>query len=68
MATILLDSRMTLLEAGVTIGYGVAIGLLLGYLVVRVDAFLSGTRGRRARRAEEATAHRPEPRRTAALL
>ncbi len=68
VATILLDSRMTLLEAGVTIGYGVAIGLLLGYLVVRVDAFLSGTRGRRARRAEEATAHRPEPRRTAALL
>jgi hypothetical protein len=41
---------------------------VLGYLVVRVDAFLSGTRGARARRAEEATAHRPEPRRTSALL
>ncbi len=68
VTTSLLDGRMTLLEAGITVGYGVAIGLVLGYLVVRGDAFLSGTRGRRARRAEEATAHRPEPRRTAALL
>jgi hypothetical protein len=68
VATSLLDHRMTLLEAVTTVGYGAAIGLVLGYLVVRVDAFFSGTRGRRARRAEEATAHRPEPRRTAALL
>jgi hypothetical protein len=59
---------MTLLEAGITVAYGVVIGLALGYLVIRVDAFLSGTRGARARRAEEATAHRPEPRRTAPLL
>jgi hypothetical protein len=51
-----------------TLGYGAALGLLLGYLVIRVDSFLSGNRGRRARRAEEATAHRPEPRRTAPLL
>jgi hypothetical protein len=64
----LIDRRMTLLEAGITVGYGVVIGLVLGYLVIRVDAFLSGTRGARARRAEEATAHRPEPRRTAPLL
>lgn len=64
----LIDRRMTLLEAGITVAYGVVIGLVLGYLVIRVDAFLSGTRGARARRAEEATAHRPEPRRTAPLL
>jgi hypothetical protein len=68
VATGLLDHRVTLLDAGLTLAYGVAIGLLLGYLVVRIDAFLSGTRGARARRAEEATAHRPEPRRTGALL
>ncbi len=68
IATSLLDPRITLMEAGLRLGYGLAIGLLLGYLVVRIDAFLSGTRGARARRAEEATAHRPEPRRTAALL
>lgn len=68
ISTGLVDPRMTLMEAGITVAYGATIGLLLGYLVVRVDAFFSGTRGRRARRAEEATAHRPEPRRTAALL
>lgn len=68
IAASLIDHRMTLMEAGITVGYGAVIGLVLGYLVVRVDAFLSGTRGARARRAEEATAHRPEPRRTAALL
>ncbi|RYU08771.1 hypothetical protein [Nocardioides iriomotensis] len=68
IATSLIDHRRTLLEAGITVGYGVVIGLVLGYLVIRIDAFLSGTRGARARREEEATAHRPEPRRTAALL
>jgi hypothetical protein len=68
IATSLLDPRVTLMEAGLQLAYGLVIGLVLGYLVVRVDAFLSGTRGARARRAEEATAHRPEPRRTAALL
>lgn len=68
VAASLLDPRVTLLDAGLILAYGAAIGLLLGYLVVRVDAFLSGTRGVRARRAEEATAHRPEPRRTGALL
>jgi hypothetical protein len=68
VATTLLDRRMTDLEAALEVGYGIGLGLVLGYLVIRVDAFLSGTRGRRARRAEEASAHRPEPRRTAALL
>jgi hypothetical protein len=68
ISTCLLDPRVTLLEAGLQCAYGLGIGLVLGYLVVRVDAFLSGTRGARARRAEEATAHRPEPRRTSALL
>ena len=68
IATSLLDPRVTLMEAGLQLAYGLVIGLVLGYLVVRVDAYLSGTRGARARRAEEATAHRPEPRRTAALL
>jgi hypothetical protein len=64
----LIDRRMALLEAGITVAYSVAIGLVLGYLMVRADAFFSGTRGAGARRAEEATAHRPEPRRTAPLL
>jgi hypothetical protein len=36
--------------------------------VIRADTFLSGARGRRARRLEEAAAHRPEPGRMQALL
>ena len=68
IGTVLLDPAIGLTEAGLIVGYGVLVGLVLGYLVIRVDAFLSGNRGARARRAEEAAAHRPEPPRTAPLL
>jgi hypothetical protein len=68
IATSLLRDPMSLAEAGLSLAYGALIGLVLGYLIIRVDLFLSGNRGRRARRAEEAAAHRPEPRRTAPLL
>jgi len=68
VSTSLLDRRTSDLEAALETGYGIALGLLLGYVVIRADAFLTGTRGRRARREEEASAHRPEPRRTEPLL
>jgi hypothetical protein len=68
VATGLLDHRVALLEVGLTTAYSLVVGLLLGYLVIRADSFLSGARGRRARRAEEASAHRPEPGRTHPLL
>lgn len=68
VSTSLLDRRTSDLEAALETGYGIAVGLLLGYAVIRADAFLTGTRGRRARREEEASAHRPEPRRTEPLL
>jgi hypothetical protein len=68
IAVSLLREDRSLVEASLSLGYGAALGLLLGYLVIRVDTFLSGNRGRRARRAEEATAHRPEPKRSAPLL
>lgn len=41
--------------------YSLVLGLLLGYVVIRVEQALTGSRGRRARRDEEAAAHRPEP-------
>ena len=41
--------------------YSVLAGVALGYLVIRVEQSLTGTHGRRARRDEEAEAHRPEP-------
>jgi len=68
VATGLLDRRVSLLEAGLGTAYSLVVGLLLGYLVIRADSFLSGARGRRARRAEEAAAHRPEPGRSHPLL
>ena len=64
----LLDGRVSLLEVGLGTAYSLVAGLLLGYLVIRADSFLSGARGRRARRAEEASAHRPEPGRSHPLL
>jgi hypothetical protein len=47
--------------------YSVLAGVALGYVVIRVEQSLTGTHGRRARRDEEAEAHRPEPRRFEAL-
>lgn len=41
--------------------YGLIAGLILGYALIRVEQSLTGSRGRRARRTEEASAHRPEP-------
>ena len=43
------------------------LGLLIGWLVIRVDLALTGPKGRGGRRAEEAGPHRPEPRRFAEL-
>ena len=43
------------------------LGLVLGYLVIRVDLALTGPKGRGGRRAEEAGPHRPEPSRLAEL-
>lgn len=55
-------------EALLSVGYGLAIGVPLGWLLIRLDLALTGNRGRRARVAEQADAVRPEPTRTAALL
>jgi len=64
----LLDPDLSLVEAGLRTAYSLVVGLLLGYLLIRADRFFSGARGRRARRLEEAAAHRPEPGRTHPLL
>jgi hypothetical protein len=68
VANALANPAITLLESTLSVVYGAAVGLLIGYLVVRVDLALTGPRGRRSRRAEEAAAGRPEPRRTRPLL
>ena len=67
MATALVAPDSSYLEALLRAAYSLAVGLPLGYLVIRVDLWLTGPRGSRGRRAEEAGAHRPEPSRFAEL-
>lgn len=68
IAVSLLDPGAVLAEAGLSVLYSGALGLLVGYVVIRADLFLTGARGRRARRLEELAAHRPEPGRLRPLL
>ena len=63
----ILDDVSALRQAG-DVGTAAAYLFKPAAAIIRADAFLTGTRGRRARREEEAAAHRPEPRRTEALL
>lgn len=68
VAVSLLGPDVTLLEGALATGYSVVLGLLVGYAVIRADLFLTGARGRRARRLEELAAHRPEAGRMEPLL
>ena len=68
IAASLVEPSATLLGAGLQALYSLLVGLVLGYAVIRIDLALTGPRGRRARRAEEDSAVRPEPPRTEALL
>ena len=68
VAQSLLNPRIGLLEAALSVAYGALLGLVLGFLLIRVDLRVTGNRGRRARRAEEAAAGRPEPARTRPLM
>lgn len=71
VAQALLQPAVPLEEKALALGYGVLVGLVLGYLLTRLDVALTGgrgTRGRRGRRAEEAAAVRPEPPRIDPLL
>ena len=67
-ANALVNPSITMLEGGLSIAYGAVVGLLVGFVVIRLDLAFTGPRGRRGRRAEEATAVRPEPARTRPLL
>lgn len=68
VAVSLLNPVLSLLEVGLTVLYSLLLGLLLGYVMIRVDQFLTGPRGRRARQLEKASAPRPEPGRMQPLL
>ncbi|WP_167305879.1 hypothetical protein [Nocardioides euryhalodurans] len=71
IAQVLVDPDVPWPEAELALAYGVVVGLVLGFVLIRADlAFTGGrsTRGRRGRRAEEAAALRPEPSRIDPLL
>lgn len=68
VANALTDPSVALLESGLSVLYGLVLGLALGYAVIRADLRLTGSRGRRARRDEQDSAERPEPARSRALL
>ena len=68
IANSLINPSVTLVETGLAVLYGVLVGLLIGFVVIRLDIAFTGQPGRRGRRAEEASALRPEPPRTRPLL
>ena len=65
--TRLVDPGVGLSTMALSAGYSLLVGLALAYLVIRAEQSLTGSHGRRARRDEEAEAHRPEPGRLAPL-
>lgn len=67
VAARLVDPGPSLAAGALAVLYGLLIGLVIGYLLVRLDLALTGARGRRGRRAEQGSSLRPEPRRTTAL-
>jgi hypothetical protein len=67
MTTRLVDHGVALETTGLSLIYSLVLGLLLAWLVIRVDQALTGSHGRRSRRDGEGAAHRPEPARMAAL-
>ncbi|THJ05806.1 hypothetical protein E7Z54_06840 [Nocardioides sp.] len=67
-ATALANPAVTVEEAVLSVVYGLVVGLVIGWLAIRIDLALTGNRGRRSRAAEQAAAVRPEPSRFAPLL
>ena len=70
VAYALVDPGRTVKEVALATAYGAVIGLVIGFLLIRLDLRLaggSGPRGRRQAEIERTTALRPEPGRTHAL-
>jgi hypothetical protein len=67
VAYALVDPGRSLVEVALATAYGAVIGVLLGFLLIRLDLWLTGPRGRRLAGPEKPTVVRPEPGRTHAL-
>ena len=51
-----IDAGTTTLNTALAAAYSLVLGLILGYLLIRLEQWFQGTHGRRARRGEEASA------------
>ena len=67
VANALVNPAISLVECGLSVLYGLVVGLVLGYAVIRADLALTGSRGQGGRRLEEAGAVRAAPHRRPAL-
>ncbi len=67
-ATALANPAVSIQEATLSVVYSLLVGLVLGWVLIRLDLALTGSRGRGSRVAEQAAAIRPEPTRFAPLL
>ena len=54
VANALVNPTVTLTESVLSVTYGAVVGLVIGFVVIRLDLAFTGPRGRRGRRAEEA--------------
>jgi len=68
VATSLGNPAVELSEVVLSAVYGLMVGLVIAFVIIRLDLALTGNAGRRRRVAEQAAAVRPEPGRTAALF
>ena len=72
VATSLANPAIDRVESVLSVVYGLLVGLVVGFVVIRLDLFLTGatrgSRGRRSRADEQASALRPEPPRRRPLL
>jgi hypothetical protein len=68
VTTALANPAITITEATLSVVYSLVVGLMLGWVLIRLDLLLTGPRGRRSRVAEQESAVRPEPARVEPLL
>jgi hypothetical protein len=66
VATSLVNTSVSLVEASLAVLYGIVVGLVVGFVLIRADLVLSGSGRRRGSRAYAAAG--AEPRRTRPLL
>ncbi|WP_292675446.1 hypothetical protein [Nocardioides sp.] len=68
VANSVINPAISLRECGLSVVYGLAVGLLIGFAVIRAEIALTGGSGRGRRAGGPTTPVRPEPPRSAALL